>query len=57
MSTPEKEAQEKRPFLRFNDSFKKIVLVRENIEVRRDEHGIVTMGLLDFLLNPDSLEI
>ena len=57
MSTPEKEAQEKRPFLRFNDSFKKIVLVRENIKVRRDENGIVTMGLLDFLLDENSLEL
>ena len=57
MSTPEKEAQEKRPFLRFNDSFKKIVLVRENIKVRRDENGIVTMGLLDFLLDENSLEM
>ena len=57
MSTPEKEALEKRPFLRFNDSFKKIILVRENIKIRRDENGIVTMGLLDFLLTPNSLEI
>lgn len=57
MSAPEKEAQEKRPFLRFNDSFKKIILVRDNIKVRRDENGIVTMGLLDFLLMPNSLEI
>ena len=57
MSTPEKEAQEKRPFLRVDDSFKKIVLVRENIKVRRDENGIVTMGLLDFLLTPNSLEM
>ena len=57
MSAPEKEAQEKRPFLRFNDAFKKIILVRENIKVRRDENGIVTMGLLDFLLTPNSLEI
>ena len=57
MSVPEKEAQEKRPFLRFNDSFKKIILVRENIKVRRDENGIVTMGLLYFLLTPNSLEI
>ena len=57
MSTPEKEAQEKRPFLRFNDSFKKIVLIRENIKIRRDENGIVTMGLLDFLLDGNSLEL
>ena len=57
MSSPDKETQEKRPFLRLNDSFKKIVLVRDNIKVRRDENGIVTMGLLDFLLMPNSLEI
>ena len=57
MGTPGKEAQEKRPFLRVNDSFKKIILVRENIKVRRDENGIVTMGLLDFLLMPNSLEV
>ena len=57
MSSPDKEAQEKRPFLRLNDSFKKIVLVREDIKVRRDENGIVTMGLLDFLLMPNSLEV
>ena len=57
MSSPDKEAQEKRPFLRLCDSFKKIVLVRDNIKVRRDENGIVTMGLLDFLLMPNSLEV
>lgn len=57
MSAPDKEAQEKRPFLRFNDSFKKIILVRENIKVRRDDNGIVTMGVLDFLLLPNSLEL
>jgi predicted AAA+ superfamily ATPase len=57
MSSPDKEAQEKRPFLRLNDSFKKIVLVRDDIKVRRDENGIVTMGLLDFLLMPNSLEV
>ena len=57
ISAPDKEAQEKRPFLRFNDSFKKIILVRENIKVRRDENGIVTMGVLDFLLMPNSLEL
>ncbi len=57
MNSPDKEAQEKRPFLRVNDSFKKILLVRENIKIRRDENGIVTMGLLDFLLMPNSLEL
>ena len=57
MNSPDKEAQEKSPFLRVNDSFKKIILIRENIKIRRDENGIVTMGLLDFLLIPNSLEL
>jgi hypothetical protein len=56
LATPEKDAQERRPFQKVNDSFKKIILVRDNIKIRRDESGIVTMGILDFLLNPNSLE-
>lgn len=56
LDRPEKEEQEKRPFLHFGDSFKKIVLVRDGIKVRRDDTGVVTMGLLDFLLEPDSLD-
>lgn len=57
LANPEKDAQERRPFLKVNDSFKKIILVRENIKIRRDESGIVTMGILDFLLNPNSFEL
>ena len=57
LATPEKDTQERRPFLKVNDSFKKIILVRDNIKIRRDETGIVTMGILDFLLNPDSLDM
>ncbi len=57
LTDAEKEYQEKRPFLRMNDSFKKIILVRENIKIRRDDNGIVTMGLLEFLLTPNSLEL
>ena len=56
LATPEKDAQERRPFQKVNDSFKKIILVRDNIKIRRDESGIVTLGILDFLLNPNSLE-
>ena len=57
LATPEKDAQERRPFQKVNDSFKKIILVRDNIKIRRDESGIVTMGVLEFLLNPNSLEL
>ena len=57
LATSEKDAQERRPFLKVNDYFKKIILVRDNIKIRRDEFGIVTMGILDFLLNPGSLDM
>ena len=51
-----KAAQEKASLLRIDDSFKKIVVVKDVVNVSRDEHGIVTMGLFDFLLDPNSLE-
>ena len=57
LATPEKDAQERRPFQKVNDSFKKIIPVRDNIKIRRDKSGIVTMGILDFLLNPNSLAL
>ena len=40
-----------------SDSFKKIVVVKDNILLRRNEDGITTMGLKQFLLNPNSLEL
>lgn len=41
--------------LEIDDSFQKIVLVRDVVKPVRDEHGILTMSVYDFLLNPDSL--
>ena len=52
----EKRKQEMGSLLRINDSFKKIIIVKEDIKPWRDENGILTMGLLDFLMNADSLE-
>lgn len=52
----DKKAQEERPLLAVDDSFKKIVIVAQPIKVRRDERGIMTMGIYDFLLQQDSLE-
>jgi uncharacterized protein len=52
-----KEEQEKRPLIKVGDSFRKIVVVRDNIGVRRDEFGIATIGLRNFLLDPNSLEV
>ena len=56
MLSTAKMEQEKRPFRRVGDSFRKIIVVRDKIKLRRDEEGVVTMGLLDFLLDPASLE-
>ena len=57
MSTPDKENQEQRSLLKINDSFKKIVVVKDNIKPRTDENGIVKMGIINFLLDEDSLDL
>lgn len=57
MSSPEKKAQEERSLLKINDFFKKIIVVKDDIKPKRDEYGILTVGLFDFLLNSDSLNM
>lgn len=52
----EKREQEIRPFLKINDSFKKFVITMDNIKTWRDDNGIITMNLFEFLNNIDSLE-
>lgn len=56
LPTDEKRAQEERPLLGIKDFFKKIIVVKDNIMLKRDENGVVMMGIKDFLLNQDSLE-
>lgn len=51
LPTDEKKEQEERPLLNINDSFKKIIITGENIKRKIDEKGILTIGLLDFLLD------
>lgn len=53
----DKRLQEVRPFLRIPDSFKKIVVVRDNIVPWHDEKGILYVGIEQFLLDPSSLEL
>ena len=53
----EKIKQEKASLLNVNDSFKKIIIVKDITKVQRDENGITTINLYDFLLNEDSLEL
>ena len=56
MPTGDKTEKELRPLLNVNDSFKKIVVVKENVAPSRNSQGIVTIGLRNFLLDPDSLD-
>lgn len=52
-----KARQEKSSLENVGDSFKKIVVVKDVVKVTRDESGIVTMGLYDFLLKENSLDL
>jgi predicted AAA+ superfamily ATPase len=57
LPSEEKKEQEKRPFKKIDDSFKKVVVLGENIKPRRDESGITIIGIKDFLLKKDSLDL
>ena len=57
MPTEEKRIQEKASLVNVNDSFKKIIVVKDIVNVTRDEDGITTMSIYDFLLKENSLEL
>ncbi len=55
LDTHEKTIQESRPLNHIKDSFKKIIIVKDPIKPWRTEDGILVMGIIDFLLDADSL--
>ena len=57
LETETKMAQEIRPFLKINDSFKKIVITSDIPKPFYNDQGILIMNVYDFLLNADSLEL
>lgn len=57
MPIEEKRLQEKAPLVQVKDSFKKIIVVKDVVNVTRDEEGITTMSVYDFLLKENSLEL
>ena len=57
MPTSEKAYQEKRPLNAIKDSFKKIVVVGDISRPRRDDNGILTIGIETFMTRADSLEL
>ncbi len=53
----EKINQEKASLLHIDDSFKKIIIVKDRIKPFLDENGILTINLFDFLLDKNSLDL
>ena len=54
LNTEEKRQQELNSLLKINDSFRKIVIVGNDIAEYTDDNGIRYMGLIQFLLNEAS---
>lgn len=52
----EKRTQETRPLEKVGDSFRKIVVVRDDIVPWHDETGILYIGIEEFLLNEDAMD-
>ena len=52
----EKEIQEKKSLYYIDDSFKKIIITKNGLNLLRDDKGVITINLFDFLLNQDSLK-
>ena len=57
MESEEKSEQERASLLKIDDSFKKIIIIGEESPVLRDENGITTISIYDFLLNDNALEL
>ena len=57
IDTPEKNYQESRSLNCIGDNFKKIIIVRDDINLWHNEDGILIIGIKEFLLNKNSLEL
>lgn len=55
MPDEEKKKQEIRPFLKINDSFKKIVITGDFSPTYYNDDGILFMNIYDFLLKPENI--
>lgn len=53
----EKQMQEIRPLNNIYDSFKKIIVVKDDIKLWRNDDGILIIGIQEFLLNNNSLDL
>ena len=55
--TKEKMEQEEQSLIKIDDFFKRIIVVENDIKLWRNEKGIVIMGLKQFLLDDNSLDL
>ena len=57
LDTREKTIQEERPLMNINDNFKKILVVKDTMKHWITEEGILVIGIQEFLLNKNSLDL
>lgn len=57
LDTREKTIQEERPLMNINDNFKKIIIVKSDMKHWITEEGILVIGIQEFLLNKNSLDL
>lgn len=57
LDTREKTIQEERPLMNVNDNFKKIIVVKDNMKHWITEEGILVLGIQEFLLDKNSLNL
>ncbi len=57
IDSDEKKAQEIASLLKISDSFKKVVIVRNDIIPWHDENGILYIGVEQFLLEPNAIDL
>lgn len=56
MPDDDKREQESASLKRIDDSFKKIIIMRDDIKPYHDNNGFYIVGLMDFSLKPDLIE-
>lgn len=57
MNSDEKSLQERKSLINIDDSFKKIIIVKDAGKPTVDDYGIITMGIYYFLENEESLNV
>ena len=53
----EKREQELASLKNVKDAFKRVVIMRNDMMPYHDDNGFLVIGLLDFLLHPNSLDL